>query len=428
MAPVSIKTAKPVKKARPIVGRIIVYHSAYEGALLRLTVYSRDDETVAPGLPLKLVRDACFIVANNTDGNLEQRHRDEAGVVRSRTPVVLEVDALLTPGEYTYRVNGIPCGFILFQEETTWTPPYTLRTHWQDVDGLSISANLNMIREETASAASGNVKILDKACVMTGALDRLHASHLVPEAEEDWWVTHNMFHSAGPTANTSTTVSSNLISLRSDLNGAGFDDAHFVLYPYAGKWVTLFVSPGSPDLALEYDFRAIRMPQRIQPLFLWARFAWNIFKLMGEELELMAQDGCIKHEQPRLLKRKARAQGGRGVSGAGGNGSSGAGGSGGPETCEGPPAQREGDMQAKVEGSLRAPYRFPSAQIDAWETIEEDMKENGIESMGPIYVGLAQTWRVAEKYLQDNPAVSAVRGNEFAPEEDDEQDLTGLEP
>lgn len=109
-------------------------------------------------------------------------------------------------------------------------------------------------------------------------------------------------------SNTSTSIGSNLITLRSDLNG-GFGEAHFFLYPYSGKWVTFFASNWSADLAFDHRFRATRIPLRRQPLFLYVRFAWNIFKLAREYLELLAQElGCVEHEQI-LLKRKAGSRG-----------------------------------------------------------------------------------------------------------------------
>ncbi|KAJ6591487.1 hypothetical protein DFH09DRAFT_1273418 [Mycena vulgaris] len=461
--PIPVKSADPAATAGSIVGVIIVYHGVHERPLFRLAVYPRDDD-IAPGHPIKLVRDACFVIANNKDGRLEEWHVNDSEV-RSYTPVVLGLGELLGPGEYTYRVDDEP-NYPICTSFRSWTPPCRLPpTHWQQVGGLKVT-----VTGYKASVASQNVQTQDLNCVMTGATDRLQASYLVPEGEEDWWMTHTMYRHSGSVSNASTTIASNLITLRLDLNGAGFADAHFFLYPYGGKWVSLFASGGSADLALHHNFRALRIPQRIHPMFLYARFAWNIFKLAGGDLAALGKvAACVKHEQS-PLKRKGGPQSGpespdgngAGGSGASGSGSGGAAGSGSggaaggkrkkkkdddeldhcdadpeqhqdaggarPENCDSPPGQREAGMQ---EGSLQMEDTYGGgrarywAQIDAWAEIEKEMEDNGVEVMGDIYIGLAQTWRVAEEYRQNNPAVSAVRGTEFAQiGEDDEQDLT----
>lgn len=115
--PVTVQNAKPAAHKRSTVGPIIVYHSAYERPLLRLVVYERDDD-IARGLPFKLVRDPCFIIANNKDGRFEKWHLDEAEVV-SYTPVVLGRGGLLGPGKYTYHVDGPSRVSVLFRKKVS---------------------------------------------------------------------------------------------------------------------------------------------------------------------------------------------------------------------------------------------------------------------------------------------------------------------
>lgn len=191
-------------------------------------------------------------------------------------------------------------------------------------------------------------------------------------------------HRYSTTINVSSTTGSNLITLRSDLHGGSFDEAHFFVYPYAGKWVTFFVTRGSGDLVFDNDFRAARIPERINPLFLYARFAWNLFKLAGGDLKQLVIRMTIPPSQ--LLKRKATSQSGRSLLGGGGEG--GGAGSGGDGAGSGSGAGdsgsgRGGGNQAEDEGWLPIPEDTYGSErvtlksrIDEWAATEDEMKES----------------------------------------------------
>ncbi|KAJ6544307.1 hypothetical protein B0H19DRAFT_1267590 [Mycena capillaripes] len=375
----NVRDAKPPAQERPIAGVIEINHGALQRPILRLAVYQRDDQ-IAPGLPFQLVKDACRIISNNRDGELERwEFEDSVAVERTCTPVVLPPENLLGPGDYIYRVAGDDPNYPVCISFASWKPPRLPPIHWKQVDGVgTTTAN----KEGNASEASDIVKLLDANCAVTGATDRLHVSHLVPKEEESWWIENMMY------------------------NTAGFDDAHFFLYPYQAKWVTLFACNGSPDLAFDHDFRAARIPRRIHPMFLYSRFAWNLFKLATEDLLLLANEPmCIS------LERKAVGLGGWAFSGSNNKRKA--------EEVSGTASERS----ENTSGRRRA-------RINAWQALEQEMIRNGIDQMGEIYVGMSETWRVAENYRQNNPAVSAVGGTDFAlvGDDDDEQDLTGVWP
>ncbi|KAJ7119634.1 hypothetical protein C8R44DRAFT_178254 [Mycena epipterygia] len=225
----AVRDAKAAAQQRSIAGRIMVRHSHHKRVLLRLTVYARDDN-ISPGLPFELVHRACFIIANNKDGTLEQVHANVDGAEVRYTEVVLNQNDLLKPGNYRYCVPGTS-NYEICTSFRFWTPPKMPPTHWRQVDGVGAPVT----RVENESSATCNAKNQDASCAVTGATDRLYASHLVPKGEEDWWMTHEMYLHSDIVSNITATIGSNLITLRSDLNELGFDEAHFFLYPYGGN-------------------------------------------------------------------------------------------------------------------------------------------------------------------------------------------------
>ncbi|KAJ7272694.1 hypothetical protein B0H12DRAFT_1091578 [Mycena haematopus] len=118
---------------------------------------------------------------------------------------------------------------------------------------------------------------------MTGAVTALRASHLVPEAEEEWSKYHYrilMGYGGDPTHDLNSIR--NLIALRADLDRHRFADGpSFIFAPYAGRVVAVFTSDTAPDLAYEYHLRMVNFPSRIPRGYLFVNFAWCVFGFMS---------------------------------------------------------------------------------------------------------------------------------------------------
>ncbi|KAJ7750944.1 hypothetical protein DFH07DRAFT_774950 [Mycena maculata] len=71
----------------------------------------------------------------------------------------------------------------------------------------------------------------------------------------------------------------NQFGLRSDLNGPGYDKAHFCFYPFQKQWVMFSLTKDSLQLAHKFNFTRVPLPQRLRAVYLYARFAWRIFLL-----------------------------------------------------------------------------------------------------------------------------------------------------
>lgn len=57
-----------------------------------------------------------------------------------------------------------------------------------------------------------------------------------------------------------------------------------MIFPFVGKLVAFFVTPATPDLAHDFHFRELTIRERVYPEYLYARFAWNVFKMSHETL------------------------------------------------------------------------------------------------------------------------------------------------
>ncbi|KAJ7346891.1 hypothetical protein DFH08DRAFT_205132 [Mycena albidolilacea] len=280
--------AAPVVSARPLsavlesAGAILVYHPAYlrPTILLRLEVYSIRDSSV-PGVPLALVLDACQIIANNARGCLTLYGDQTEIAIRSDTP-----GGLLRPGKYHYRVPSHTDGpYPICLKFRAWKPPVAAPQNWARERWAPPRTDLAAVDADVVSTVawsnlSGDVKRTDGRCAVTGDRSRLNASHLIPQAESAWFKHHR------PAVDEldggiSVHNAHNVITLRADLKKATFDDGHFVLFPYQGEMVTIFMTLGTRDLARDFHFSAAEIPVRIFADYLYARFAWSIFKIAG---------------------------------------------------------------------------------------------------------------------------------------------------
>lgn len=73
-------------------------------------------------------------------------------------------------------------------EFRSWTPPETLRlpSHWSSLQRDNTTAAPLPTPLPMVTSVSNFVKARDQICAITGDSSRLHASHLVPKAENDF--------------------------------------------------------------------------------------------------------------------------------------------------------------------------------------------------------------------------------------------------
>ncbi|KAJ7281744.1 hypothetical protein C8J57DRAFT_1219572 [Mycena rebaudengoi] len=211
--------------------------------------------TVA-GIPLALVLDACQVIANNPPGFL--------ALYGDQTAIPLPS---ATPGQFR-----------------AWTPPVDLPLNWA--------------REGWHSGSDGSIgKIIQLSSAWSAVSRKVKEedgrTQLVPKHHPA------VFQLKGwvfvDTCGTS--------SHSADLNKPTFDDGHFVLFSYEGSMITFFLTEGTPDLAFNFHLYAARIPTRILPEFLHARFAWSTFKIAKGSLRVYEKSPAVaKVEVPENLR------------------------------------------------------------------------------------------------------------------------------
>ncbi|KAF8214971.1 hypothetical protein K438DRAFT_1749079 [Mycena galopus ATCC 62051] len=136
---------------------------------------------------------------------------------------------LLPPGHYTYHLTSGEVRYAVCTSFRAWTAPGTLPSYWK-IDAMGLDDTRTWSPQTTYSTAD---KAPDGQCAVTGDISRLEYCHLVPKAEDTWWIRNAMrIRTTNPRG---INAPPNCPALRADLNTLGMDQGHFVLAPYDGK-------------------------------------------------------------------------------------------------------------------------------------------------------------------------------------------------
>ncbi|KAJ6584160.1 hypothetical protein DFH09DRAFT_1360049 [Mycena vulgaris] len=420
----SPKPEKPTSDVLDTRPNVCVYHPGYSPHPLLLFLVAFPATSSSCGVPFSIVLDACRILANNKDGTLRVLGHDA-----DLTPSDDDKTFLL-PGSYTYHVTGGEAAYAVCASFRAWTPPKVLPPHW----GTGAMGATATFLASTASTYSTAVKRDDGRCAVTGDCSRLQSSHLVPEAEELWWSLRGM---SGLTANPEGINSPpNCLATRADLNGPGMDQGHFVFAPYAGKAVCLCLTHGMPDFAVDYHLRAVKIPSRINPMNVYVRFAWGLFRALPNILQDLtirpevvtiaeptfpsASDPAPATKRPRNKDNDERRD--QQERNAGGHEKHG-------EADEASMLTDDDGSSSYDDAALERPlevYTLTERDLEAAEGLDADLDGRPLaryEEAAGIYPGFSKVMRLKQEYRQQHPEVSAVRHARVASvwEDDDEK-------
>ncbi|KAJ7057927.1 hypothetical protein C8F01DRAFT_1232773, partial [Mycena amicta] len=269
-----------------------------------------------------------------------------------------------------------------------WTPPRLVPAHW-------VMGPICPSPAFTPSDYSTVVKTADSQCAVTGAKSRLENCHLVPEAEEPWWILRDI--NVLTQNHQGINSPPNCLSLRVDLHGAGMDKGDFVFAPYNGKMVCICLTEGLADFAADYHLRAVAIPARIHPLNLYVRFAWGLFEASQYLLGVLSDNPLVDIIEPELLN-----DGGDKKPGA-----------------ERPLSDDDDDMEEYSDDAAPEPpldvYNWTERDITFAEGLDAQLQDNPPQyeaaqyEVLDIYPGYSQALRLAHEYRQQHPEVSAVR-------------------
>ncbi|KAJ7451546.1 hypothetical protein FB451DRAFT_1566078 [Mycena latifolia] len=389
-----------------------IFHPRARGEpILQFMAYPSQPGGGVVGVPLGIVLDACFVVAENQRGQLILLDSDELVADNDSNQ-----DALLSPGVYRFVVvqpeGGLDFNYQLCESFSSWKPPVLLPDRWKGSEATEAPRPSGL---STLSNVSAAVKSADRACIMTGATTGLQASNMVPQSEADWYKQHYlMFKSYGGVPSEELNSAHNQVALRTDLCLQGLDQGHFLFAPYADRVVAVFVKSTGQDLAQEYHLREVNFPTRIRRGYLFARFAWNIFRFSSPGLsDAAAQLGPQPASSKRKTDKEAGSQaekskmdaggsrmgsvgGERDIGGSGGGRNAGGGGSGG-----GMDAGNEESAPQTEDETMLAIYEAQDSALKSQLTIDD--------LQAGRYHGFSKSKRIESEYRRDHPEVSAVR-------------------
>ncbi|KAF7319025.1 37S ribosomal protein [Mycena chlorophos] len=263
----------PARPVRPIPPQlpsspehVVILHGGYHKPLCRFNAFAVAEGSDHYGVPLVLVMEACYVLANNRPGHLV--HSTTGTIVRDPGQ---RLRAMLAPGNYLLILENGDEFFSVLTTFDDFVSPQLLPPRWQAVCGrvprMRIVNNRSTARKAPLQSAY--------------LVPRSQGSARLPPNGSGWWDDSN--HGVLVNCDIVDNIS-NCIALTADLNGPGLEQGHFVFAPYDGQLVLVFLTGELSEYAREHHLRAVQMPDRIHPHNIYARFAWTLFHLFEEAL------------------------------------------------------------------------------------------------------------------------------------------------
>ena len=130
------------------------------------------------------------------------------------------------------------------------------------------------------------MKIRDASCRITEHVEECDGAHLCPQSEDDWFRDNEMYQYRRQQRRTGDSAIhdiSNVLLLRVDVHRA-FDKQQFVFLPKLDGLLSVHVLGESKEIRSLYHNRKLHQTS-VAPEYLFARFAWAIFPLIGGFLQ-----------------------------------------------------------------------------------------------------------------------------------------------
>ena len=280
---------------------VSVYHPAFTGASSSTLLFScpaldpYPEDPNRRGCSHRLVMDAMYIIANNKPGKLAKQVHPEADYITTD-------NLLLPPGDYYYVVINDPSmRYPIVKALPSWTfpqlDPTTRRNipavqHWGHFTrGSRVSPDEIVSR----SAMSDGVRFMDRSCIISGTpnstflfslcvpiltshsgSETCQCVHLVPKCHPHWFKFNKMGQFSASQIDIHPDHVANGVTLRADLHLL-LDHHSLVFYPCQDpvEYMVYFLSdvPPYPNL---YHRCTIKLHPRVNPAYLYARFAYNV--------------------------------------------------------------------------------------------------------------------------------------------------------
>ncbi|KAG4429627.1 hypothetical protein IFR05_014888 [Cadophora sp. M221] len=279
--------------------RINFCHPAYppgDEILFTLSAFDHPEGGIHHGFALSV----CAIVADNCEGGF-------LSLTREGGPIEAGLDDVLPTGhDYFYHVpypNDAenhddrnptkPYKWPAVTNFQDWKFPHRMPEVWTRCN----SSMPQILPSGTASQSNYTlaVRTRDVSCRITQHYTGTEVAHLCPESERDWFISNNMQQYKTNLNSDSAHLlkdPGNMLLIRSDLHKP-FDDRLFIFFPKGSEGsLVVHMLQQTPDLSQLYHNVEIHPVPHCCPEFLFARFAWSVFPLLG---------GFLSRRAPRFV-------------------------------------------------------------------------------------------------------------------------------
>ncbi|KAA6406722.1 MAG: hypothetical protein FRX48_09445 [Lasallia pustulata] len=288
--------------------KIVFRHPAYDddtNVLLRLQPFDHPQG----GLHLHVGLVACQIIANNAfNGYITKTKGGSPIATGDFHSVLLEKEYYFyVPSPPSSSPSASPYQYPIIPSFRHWRFPHSkLPAIWQTLTRETAQGPISAPSNIAASICARD----GPYCRLTGYGDALDTSHVVPDAEWEWFAWNNMMQYNCDQQLSSGVVNDtrNFISLRTDVHRI-FDERGLMFVPKPVPSVetdtALRESPSidlvahflvpTATLQLLYHNAIIHPISNICPEFFFARFAWSIFPFLSEFLMSQRPRQLITH-------------------------------------------------------------------------------------------------------------------------------------
>ncbi|KAJ6566431.1 hypothetical protein B0H19DRAFT_1066730 [Mycena capillaripes] len=236
--------------------------------------------------PAEVALEACKIIANNVSGTLRHLARPEEGPIPA--------DMMMRPGSYLFVTEDGNENYQVVRRFPHWTPPKGGAPHaWRTMNGQlrKIPSNSGSddsdetdpdppLSFEKESEASAVVRVLDRHCLVTGSTDGNDAAYLIPKPMHKWKYGNSCRRQLDQPGDETQQV-----NIEGGHQRANIRKGAFCVLPVPRKWTMIWMEGDSLQLAWQNHMREIKLPERLRNVYVYVRFAWNVFLLADRWLE-----------------------------------------------------------------------------------------------------------------------------------------------
>ncbi|KAI1784587.1 hypothetical protein LXA43DRAFT_901310 [Ganoderma leucocontextum] len=288
-----------------------ISHPRVDKPLFRFPAYSEPDPANPSqnlfGVYHRLALDACRVITNHAANNQGDFLAEER---EGKVPVPIDDAKPLSPRTYYYFLgppeDATNRNYPIVKHFHAFRFPPQSPDNWYTAR-ISGRFTMGQVLKVSSSHMATHIAARDQCCAATKYRDFNRCAHLVPKAEEAWFIANKMFAYAPDNEDAGIDAHTNGILLRDDVRRC-FDSHAFVFYPAGNNmFVAYFVhTRGYPNYTELLHRRLVTIHPSVAVEFLYARFAYNVIHLsrrnaafasIPENPQVRVWEGILKAEK-----------------------------------------------------------------------------------------------------------------------------------